>query len=92
MKRSYLFSLQNLQVQVGEIHQVQDRHAETLQDVVGEFGGQFPHAFQHVMHLRLRDLQNPGKSALGEITVGNSVIYKPYESHLEDTKSDGLAA
>lgn len=72
--------------------QIQNRHSEALNNAISQFRREFSHAFQYVMDLRLRDLQDSGESTFAEITVRNAVIYKPDESRLECRKRDSLMA
>ena len=53
---------------------------------------EFPHSFQYVMQMRLRDPQHACESAFGEIAVRDPVIYQPDQPPLQFFKSYGHGA
>ena len=71
--------------------QVDHRHLETPKYTVGELGREFSRAFQHIVHLGLRDTQNACERALSKVTVRNPVIHKPDQPPLKSFEGDGLS-
>ena len=60
----------------GVVDQVEDAEAKFEQDAVGESRLEFAVALEHVVDLRLRNAEDAGESAFGEVSVLNPSYHK----------------